>query len=119
MDAKELQRRWAQYDEERARILQVFGAALREQRVTRGSQEAFGEDTELHRTEIGMLERGEREPRLLTLLILANTLDITLNDLVDRLPTPQERRPRQPRPKPDKPPAQKPKPVSGAAKARN
>jgi transcriptional regulator with XRE-family HTH domain len=46
------------------------------------SQEALGEMTALHRTEIGMLERGEREPRLSTIIKLASALEVPLHELV-------------------------------------
>jgi transcriptional regulator with XRE-family HTH domain len=38
--------------------------------------------TALHRTEIGMLERGEREPRLSTIVKLASALEVPLHELV-------------------------------------
>jgi transcriptional regulator with XRE-family HTH domain len=46
------------------------------------SQEALGEMTALHRTEIGLLERGEREPRLSTIIKLASALEVPLHELV-------------------------------------
>jgi transcriptional regulator with XRE-family HTH domain len=46
------------------------------------SQEALGEMTALHRTEIGLLERGEREPRLSTIVKLASALEAPLHELV-------------------------------------
>ncbi len=46
------------------------------------SQEALGEMTALHRTEIGLLERGEREPRLSTIIKLAGALEAPLHELV-------------------------------------
>lgn len=46
------------------------------------SQEALGEMTALHRTEIGLLERGEREPRLGTIIKLASALEAPLHELV-------------------------------------
>jgi transcriptional regulator with XRE-family HTH domain len=46
------------------------------------SQEEFGEMTALHRTEIGLLERGEREPRLSTIIKLASALEVPLHGLV-------------------------------------
>jgi transcriptional regulator with XRE-family HTH domain len=45
------------------------------------SQEALGRMTALHRTEIGMLERGEREPRLSTIIKLAGALEAPLHEL--------------------------------------
>lgn len=46
------------------------------------SQEALGEMTGLHRTEIGLLERGEREPGLGTIVKLASALEAPLHELV-------------------------------------
>jgi transcriptional regulator with XRE-family HTH domain len=46
------------------------------------SQEALGEMTALHRTEIGPLERGEREPRLSTIVKLAGVLEVSPHGLV-------------------------------------
>ena len=45
------------------------------------SQEELGERTELHRTEISLLERAGREPRFATMLKLAGALGTTPNDL--------------------------------------
>jgi transcriptional regulator with XRE-family HTH domain len=45
------------------------------------SQEELGEMTALHRTEIGLLERGEREPRLSTIIKLAGALEAPLHEL--------------------------------------
>jgi len=46
------------------------------------SQEALSFEAGLHRTEIGMLERGIRIPRIDTALKLAHTLGISIDDLV-------------------------------------
>jgi len=55
-----------------------FAHNLRRRRVAVGiSQEELGERTELHRTEISLLERAGREPRLATLLKLAGALATT------------------------------------------
>jgi transcriptional regulator with XRE-family HTH domain len=45
------------------------------------SQEELGDRTELHRTEISLLERGRREPRLGTILKLAGALGASLDEL--------------------------------------
>jgi transcriptional regulator with XRE-family HTH domain len=51
---------------------------LRRRRVAVGiSQEELGERTELHRTEISLLERAGREPRFATLLKLCGALSTT------------------------------------------
>ncbi len=82
------------YTAERARLLLAFGKNLRAERERRNvSQEAIARTAGLHRNEIGYLERGEHEPYLLTLLILADALEIPLTDLVKVVDVPSERRP--------------------------
>jgi len=55
-----------------------FSVNLRQARIKAGiSQEALGEACELHRTEISLLERAGREPRLATLVKLAGALETT------------------------------------------
>ncbi|HET6494687.1 MAG TPA: helix-turn-helix transcriptional regulator [Thermoleophilia bacterium] len=46
------------------------------------SQEALGERCELHRTEISLLERAGRDPRLSTLVKVAAALEVSLADLL-------------------------------------
>ena len=59
-----------------------FGHNLVRARKAAGiSQEALGFETALHRTEIGMLERGIRIPRLDTALKLACTLGVSIDEL--------------------------------------
>jgi transcriptional regulator with XRE-family HTH domain len=45
------------------------------------SQEELGFRCDLHRTEISLLERGGREPRLGTIVKLAGALDVTPEEL--------------------------------------
>lgn len=60
----------------------VFGNNLSACRKrTRVSQEALGFLASLHRTEIGLLERGAREPRLGTIVKLAGPLSIPPEEL--------------------------------------
>ncbi len=82
------------YMVERARLLSAFGENLRALRKRRNlAQEALAEVANLHRNEIGVLERGQSAPNLLTLLILADALEIPLERLTEGVPTPIERRP--------------------------
>ncbi|HEY2055739.1 MAG TPA: helix-turn-helix transcriptional regulator [Solirubrobacterales bacterium] len=61
-----------------------FAHNLRRRRLAVGiSQEELGERTELHRTEISLLERAGREPRLATLLKLCGALSTTPNALTE------------------------------------
>jgi transcriptional regulator with XRE-family HTH domain len=61
-----------------------FGQNLRRcRRVADLSQEQLGIRAGLHRTEIGLLERGARVPRIDTLLKLAAALDIDPRELID------------------------------------
>jgi transcriptional regulator with XRE-family HTH domain len=61
-----------------------FAANLRQARIKAGiSQEALADLCELHRTEISLLERAGREPRLATLVKLAGALGTTPGELSD------------------------------------
>jgi transcriptional regulator with XRE-family HTH domain len=54
-----------------------FAANLRERRVLAGlSQEALADRCDLHRTEISLLERCKRSPRLETIVILSRGLGL-------------------------------------------
>jgi transcriptional regulator with XRE-family HTH domain len=62
----------------------TFAANLRRLRGRAGlSQEALAEACELHRTEVSLLERAGREPRLLTLVRLARGLGVPVCDLLE------------------------------------
>jgi transcriptional regulator with XRE-family HTH domain len=54
-----------------------FAENVRKARAQRGlSQEALGDAAGLHRTEISLLERAVREPRLSTIVRLARALKV-------------------------------------------
>jgi transcriptional regulator with XRE-family HTH domain len=59
------------------RIREQFAANLRRHRTQAGlSQEALADLCDLHRTEISLLERCKRSPRLETIVILARGLGL-------------------------------------------
>jgi transcriptional regulator with XRE-family HTH domain len=62
-----------------------FAENLRKQRDRAGlSQEALADACDLHRTEISLLERSKRSPRLETITILARGLGLkTSGELLD------------------------------------
>ena len=61
-----------------------FAANLVRARKRSGlSQEELGFRASLHRTEVGMLERGHRIPRIDTLVKLAGALEVPPGDLLD------------------------------------
>ncbi|MBK5220282.1 MAG: helix-turn-helix transcriptional regulator [Thermoleophilia bacterium] len=67
-------------------IARIFGANLLYCRKRAGvSQEELGFLSNLHRTEIGMLERGIRLARIDTLIKLAGSLEVEPGDLLDGL----------------------------------
>ena len=61
-----------------------FGKNLRMYRRRVGfSQEELALRTSLHRSAISKLERGGREPRLATIVKVANVLSVPLDELLD------------------------------------
>jgi transcriptional regulator with XRE-family HTH domain len=65
-------------------VAQRFGANLRRCRRRAGlSQEDLGVRAGLHRTAIGLLEKGARTPRIDTLLKLSTALDISPAELIE------------------------------------
>ena len=64
-------------------ILDAFGAKIREERVERGlSQEKLAELAHLHRTYVGMIERGEKNITLRNIEKLAKALNISIEQLM-------------------------------------
>lgn len=61
-----------------------FAQNLRAARTSKGlSQEGLGHASGIHRTEVSLLERAQREPRLGTIVRLARALDIPVAKLLD------------------------------------
>ena len=64
--------------------LRAFGSRVRARREGLGvSQEELASACGLHRTYVGSVERGERNPTLLSMTRLAGALRTTVRDLVD------------------------------------
>jgi transcriptional regulator with XRE-family HTH domain len=69
--------------------LAKFGLKIRQCRKQIGlSQEELANKTEIHRTYIGGIERGERNPTLLMILRLAQALQVRPQQLLEE---PEER----------------------------
>ena len=67
----------------RADLLERFGARVRELRKERGySQESFAAACGLDRTYVGGIERGERNVALRNIETIAQTLGMTLAELL-------------------------------------
>jgi transcriptional regulator with XRE-family HTH domain len=61
----------------------ALGVAIRDQRLARNlSQEALASESGLHRTYVGGIERGERNPSFTNLLRIAMALELPLSQLV-------------------------------------
>ena len=63
-------------------ILLLFGKRIRELRQKNGwSQESLADNSDFHRTYIGMIERGERNLSLINIAKLSKCFNITLEEL--------------------------------------
>jgi transcriptional regulator with XRE-family HTH domain len=60
-----------------------FGVVLRKfRRAAKLSQEGLAAAAGLHRTYVGMLERGERTPTIVVVKQLADALSLTMTELI-------------------------------------
>ena len=87
------------YEEELAGVLAQLAEnvrRLREEKKPDSSQEDVAAEATLHRTQWGKIEAGKRDPRFSTLLVIADTLGVTLNELAAGVPVPKERKPAPP-----------------------
>jgi len=65
-----------------SRVERQFGLRVRELRLARGlSQEELAFKVGIHRTYLGGVERGERNPSLKNIAAIAIALDISLREL--------------------------------------
>ena len=66
-------------------ILVAFGNRIRELRKIKTlTQEQVSEITGFHRTYIGMVERGERNPSLKNIEVFAKAFGITISELLKK-----------------------------------
>lgn len=64
----------------------AFGQRMRELRAREAlSQDGLAREADVHPTAIGRIERGDREPRLTTILRLAHGLGVEPGELVNGL----------------------------------
>ena len=67
-------------------VADQFGANLRYcRRLAKLSQEELAVRASIHRTAVGMIERGERLPRIDTLVKLTGALGVSADELLDGL----------------------------------
>lgn len=65
-------------------ILIKFGERVRELRKSKGlSQEELSFKADLHRTYIGMIERGEKNITLVNIEKIANAFEMSINNLIN------------------------------------
>jgi transcriptional regulator with XRE-family HTH domain len=65
-----------------SKILIQFGKRIRDERTKRGiSQERLGELAKVHRTYVGMIERGEKNITLTNIEKFARALNMNVRDL--------------------------------------
>lgn len=63
-------------------IQKRFGERIKELRLARGlSQEELAFKASVHRTYLGSIERGEKNPALKNIAAIANALDVDLPEL--------------------------------------
>ena len=66
----------------------AFGKVLRQLRQEAGlTQEALGFEAELRRTYVSILELGQQQPSLTTILKLAKALNCTAAELLEKVET--------------------------------
>lgn len=69
---------------DKSKIILEFGIRVRELRLERNlSQEKLAELADLHRTYIGMIERGEKNITLINIEKIAKALKLSLHNLLE------------------------------------
>lgn len=68
------------------KYLKKLGDRIQKLRIARGvDQNSFAEKYEISRTQLYMIENGKTNPRLMTLLKIANGLEVDLSELLNNL----------------------------------
>ena len=66
------------------RIIVAFGKKVRQERLRLGlSQEAFARKAEIHRTYVGLIERGETNITITNIEKIAKGLNLSVTELLD------------------------------------
>jgi transcriptional regulator with XRE-family HTH domain len=74
-------------------MLRVFGERLRELRSARGwTSERLAQESSLTVSSVSNIERGLQEPRLSTLLVLGETLEVKPSELLEGIAVPRRAR---------------------------
>lgn len=64
-------------------ILLVFGQRVKKLRQSKKiTQDQFAKSCDLHKNYIGMIERGERNPSLINIEIIACTFEMSISELM-------------------------------------
>lgn len=67
----------------KTQLLIKFGERIKMLRKERSwSQEQLAHETGFHRTYIGMIERGERNPSLININVFAETFEMSVSELM-------------------------------------
>ncbi|MFS0687810.1 helix-turn-helix transcriptional regulator [Sporosarcina sp. 179-K 8C2 HS] len=67
-------------------VIEAYGIVLKKHRTeAKLSQEKLALKCNLDRTYVGMLERGERQPTISTLFIIAENLNISASNLIEEV----------------------------------
>ena len=67
-----------------SKYFQKLGAKIKQLREEKEiDQKSFAFDCEIGRTQLYMIEKGRTNPRLLTLMKIANGLEISINKLLE------------------------------------
>jgi transcriptional regulator with XRE-family HTH domain len=67
-------------------VLEKFGERIRALRKGKGwSQEELADKTGFHRTYIGMIERGERNPSLKNIEVFASVFGLSISKLTETI----------------------------------